>query len=132
MSSKVGLRNHYRCSVHAARLMVPRNHGLIVNVSSPGGIKYVLNVCYGVGKEALDRLSADMAVELRSKNVAVVSLWPGSVRTEEIMNAINNGVFDSKKETETHGVQMTAEQFLEFGESIEFPGKAVVALASDP
>ena len=32
------------------RLMMPRKDGLIINVSSPGGLKYTFNVCYGVGK----------------------------------------------------------------------------------
>ena len=32
------------------RLMMPRKDGLIVNVSSAGGLKYLFNVCYGVGK----------------------------------------------------------------------------------
>lgn len=47
----VGLRNYYVCSVYAARFMTRRNRGgLIVNVSSAGGLKYLFNVAYGVGK----------------------------------------------------------------------------------
>ena len=46
-------RNHYLCAVYAARLMVPRREGLIVNISSPGGLSYLFNVPYGVGKEAV-------------------------------------------------------------------------------
>ena len=30
--------------------MVPRKQGLIINISSPGGSKYLFNVAYGVGK----------------------------------------------------------------------------------
>lgn len=51
--NNVGLRNHYICSVYAARLMVPRKSGLIVNISSTGGFHYVFNVPFGVGKEAV-------------------------------------------------------------------------------
>ena len=47
------LRNHYVCSVYAAQLMVPRRQGLIVNISSMGGLKYAYNVAYGVGKAAV-------------------------------------------------------------------------------
>lgn len=101
--------------------MVAQGHGLIVTVSSMGGLKYVFNVAYGVGKAAVrgrrllvsfwhhkreaiirtclllisslvclclcfqcDRLAADMAVELKSRGVVSVSLWPGPVRTELI------------------------------------------------
>ena len=61
-------------------MMVERRRGLIVNVGSLGGLKwvsknaplwnfvfygrYVFNVAYGAGKEALARMSTDMAVEL--------------------------------------------------------------------
>lgn len=51
--NNVGLRNHYICSVYAARLMVPKKSGLIVNISSWGGLGYLLNMPYGVGKEAV-------------------------------------------------------------------------------
>jgi len=52
---KYRCRNHYMCSVHAAKLMTVRKSGLIVNISSPGGLKYLFNVPYGIGKEAVCR-----------------------------------------------------------------------------
>lgn len=30
--------------------MVPRKQGLIINISSFGGVRYILNAAYGVGK----------------------------------------------------------------------------------
>lgn len=51
--NNVGLRNHYFCSVYAARLMVKHRAGLIVNISSFGGLQYFFNVSYGVGKCAV-------------------------------------------------------------------------------
>lgn len=36
-------------------------------------------------------MSADMARELRPSGVAVVSLWPGTVKTELSVKLINNG-----------------------------------------
>lgn len=35
-----------------------------------------------------DRLAADMAVELKSRGVASVSLWPGAVQTELVSQLI--------------------------------------------
>ena len=64
--------------------MTANRTGLIVNVSSPGGLRYLFNVCYGIGKAAVDRMSADTAVELRKHGVACVSLWPGPVATEYV------------------------------------------------
>ena len=47
--------------------MVPRGRGLIVNISSSGAQEYAWHVAYGVGKAALDRLTADSAHELRAR-----------------------------------------------------------------
>lgn len=30
--------------------MVPRKQGLIINISSIGGVRYLFNVAYGIGK----------------------------------------------------------------------------------
>ncbi|KAK6045133.1 oxidoreductase, short chain dehydrogenase/reductase family protein [Cooperia oncophora] len=125
--NNVGLRNHYFCSVYASRMMVKNGSGLIVNISSIGGLRYFFNVPYGVGKQALDRMSADMALELKAswsnpKNVCVVSLWPGAVRTELITNLLNTAHAAASDER--------AQMFRE-GETTEYSGKAVVALASD-
>ena len=38
---------------HAARMMVPAKQGLIINVSSIGGLTYLFNVAYGIGKAAV-------------------------------------------------------------------------------
>ena len=108
----VGVRAAFVASQHAARLMVPCRHGLIVNVSQWAAQKHLGNVIYGVSKAATDKLTADMAVELRDHDVAVVSLYPGLVRTEAVLAA---GVFD-----------------LSNSESAEFIGRAVAALAGDP
>ena len=54
-------------------MMVERKDGLIVNVSSFGGLRYLFNVCYGIGKAAKDRMAADCAHELRKSNVTMIS-----------------------------------------------------------
>jgi len=131
--NNVGMRNHYYCSVFAARLMVPRRQGLILFVSSAGGLSYLFNVAYGVGKAASDRMAADMAMELKSHSIAVVSLWPGAVRTELITKLIgqDEGGFKGKPGMPMPSIDKM-KQIFEEGETIEFSGRAVVALASDP
>jgi dehydrogenase/reductase SDR family protein 1 len=69
-------------------MMVPRKSGLIVTVSSPGGLRYLFNVAYGVGKAACDRMAQDCGIELLKSNVTMISLWPGPVMTEAIAEAI--------------------------------------------
>jgi dehydrogenase/reductase SDR family protein 1 len=73
----VGLRSHYGASRLAVPFFLEQSSGLIINVSSAGARAYLFNVPHGVGKAALDRLTADMARELRECSVAVISLWPG-------------------------------------------------------
>jgi NAD(P)-dependent dehydrogenase (short-subunit alcohol dehydrogenase family) len=113
--ANVGMRSHYVASLLAARRLTQRPGGLIVNISSAGAAQYFFGVAYGVNKAALDRFTSDAAHELREHSTAVVSLWPSAVKTE------------TTRELEAGGVVNLAE-----GESPEFTGRAVVALASDP
>ena len=84
----IGLRAHYVASWHAAPLIFEAGPGAaIVNVSSPGGESYHFSSSYGAGKAGLDRLTADMAIELEPKGVAAITLYPGSVATEFILEA---------------------------------------------
>lgn len=87
--NNVGLRSHYISSVFAARMMAPRGGGIIFTISSWGGMSYLFGVTYGAGKVAKDRLAADMAVELKPDNIASISIWPGIVSTERIINLTN-------------------------------------------
>ncbi len=112
----VGTRGAYVASWHAARLMLPRKDGLIANISSSGAREYAWHVAYGVGKAAMDKLSADTAHELRKHGIAVVSLWPGLVLTERTSRAAK---------------QLASLDF-SGAESQRFTGRAVVALACDP
>ena len=80
----LGTRSAYVASAHAVPLMLDRGDGLIVNISARGAERYRYNVAYGVGKAALDRMTRDMADELRDRGVAVISLWPGTIRTEHM------------------------------------------------
>jgi dehydrogenase/reductase SDR family member 1 len=115
----VGTRSAYVASVYAARMMVEARSGLIVNISSSGAAEYAWHVAYGVGKCALDRLTADTAHELRAHGVAVVSLWPGFVRTERIDVGVATGALPANLDATT-------------AESPRFCGRAVCALATAP
>lgn len=109
---QAGVRAHYVTSMHAARAMVAQQRGLIVNISFWAAQKYIGNVAYGTAKAATDKLTADMAHELLEHKVAVISLYPGLVRTELVMEA-------------------AAFLDLSNSESPQFIGRAVAALAAD-
>lgn len=110
---QAGVRAHYHASQLAAPSMIARRCGLIVNISFWAAQKHIGNVAYGVSKAATDKMTADMAVELRPYGVTAVSLYPGLVRTEKVMEA-------------------SAWLDLSNSESPEFIGRAVAALAGDP
>ncbi|XP_004475136.1 dehydrogenase/reductase SDR family member 1 [Dasypus novemcinctus] len=124
--NNVGLRGHYLCSVYGARLMVPAGRGLIVVISSVGGLHYFFNVAYGVGKAACDRLAVDCAHELRRHGVSYVSLWPGLVQTELITDyvATENSSLDPQFKQ--------LKSLLSTAETTEVSGRCIVALATDP
>src|SRR5689334_14540362 len=81
-----GVRTIFTCSAAAARRMVPRRQGLIVNLSV-GHSRYLGNAIYGAVKAATDKLTADMAHELRPHGIAALALYPGLVRTEAVLEA---------------------------------------------
>ena len=68
--------------------MVPRGDGLICNISSGGGLTYLFNTAYGVGKAAQDRMAQDFNVELKGTGVKALAVWPGAVKTELITEHI--------------------------------------------
>jgi NAD(P)-dependent dehydrogenase (short-subunit alcohol dehydrogenase family) len=107
-----GVRAAYTSSAFAARMMIKKKSGLIVNISFWSAQVYMNNTAYGVSKAAVDRMTEYMAHELKKYNVTVVSLYPGLVRTESIMR--NAKHFDMSN-----------------SESPQFIGRVVAALAND-
>jgi NAD(P)-dependent dehydrogenase (short-subunit alcohol dehydrogenase family) len=93
--------------------MISQKRGLTINVSALAAHKTDSGVAYCVAKNADDKMAACMAHDLREHNIAVVSIYPGLVRTEAVLKA--------------------AQHFnLSNSESPEFQGRVVAALASDP
>ncbi len=104
----IGLRAHYVASWHAAPLLFAAGPGgFICNVSSPGGQSYHFSSSYGAGKAGLDRLTADMAIELEPKGIAAVTLYPGSVSTEFIQEWSGKRAMDLSTSQTTLGVGRT-------------------------
>jgi NAD(P)-dependent dehydrogenase (short-subunit alcohol dehydrogenase family) len=109
-----GVRAAFVCSAHAARMMTPRRRGLIVNISFWAAQRHLGNTIYGIAKAATDKMTSDMAVELKPFDVPVISLYPGLVRTELVLAAAESGAFD-----------------LSTSESPEFIGRVITALFHD-
>ena len=109
----IGVRAAFVASQFATRSMLERSRGLIVNISFWAAQKHLGNALYGMAKAATDKLTADMAVELGPRDINVVSLYPGLVRTEKVM--ANAEYLD-----------------LSNSESPRFVGRTVAALAAHP
>ena len=114
-----GFRSHYVASWYAARMMVPRREGLIVMISSPGARCYMHGPAYGAGKAGIDKMAADMAVDLRKHQVAALSLWAPLTLTERSQLAMREhpGKYDA---------------FMANAVGSEFIGRLLDALLRDP
>jgi len=105
-----GLRAAAYASRLAASAMIEAGRGLIVNITwvldRPHGHAY-----YEVVKNATNKLTEQMADDLRPYGVACVAVSPGFMRLERM--------------------SLTPEE-ASMAESAEFPGRAIAALAADP
>ena len=115
----VGLRSAYVASYFAAPLMVRAQRGLIAFTSSFGASCYMHGPAYGAQKVGVDKFAADMAVELAPHGVAAVSLWLGPQLTERTAAA-------ARSRPEQYA------EFLRQGETPQFNGRIIYALARDP
>ncbi|MFT6397326.1 MAG: dehydrogenase/reductase SDR family protein 1 [Bradymonadia bacterium] len=114
MMHRVGLRSHYVASTLAAPMMLGEG-GVIATISSFGARLFQLSTAYGVGKAGCDKMARDMAVELKPHDVVSVGICPGVVRTERILEKVDELPFD-----------------LAISESPEFTGRVIAALFADP
>ncbi|MCA1696820.1 MAG: SDR family NAD(P)-dependent oxidoreductase [Actinobacteria bacterium] len=105
-----GLRAAAFASTLAAPLMIEAGSGLIVNITwvldRPHG-----HAWYEVVKNATNKMTEQMADDLRPFGIACVAVSPGFMRLERM--------------------DLTPELAAK-AESAEFPGRAIAALASDP
>src|SRR5919198_4134400 len=105
-----GLRATAFASSLAAPMMIEAGSGLIVNITwvldRPHGHAF-----YEVVKNATNKLTEQLADDLRPHGIACVAVSPGFMRLERM--------------------DLTPERAAK-AESAEFPGRAIAALASDP
>jgi len=115
----VGLRSQYVASWYAARIMTMQKRGLIVFTSSYGSVCYMHGAAYGAQKAGVDKLAADMAVDLKDFGVGAVSIWMGMLATER-----SHAAAEAKPELYA--------ELLEGAETPEFTGRIIAALYNDP
>jgi NAD(P)-dependent dehydrogenase (short-subunit alcohol dehydrogenase family) len=114
-----GVRAHYSSSRLAARLMILNKSGLIINTTFYDRGKYFQPLSYFLAKNTINQMAYGMGLELREHNIAAIALSPGWMRTEAVLAVI------------APDGEPTPEEY-EQTESVEYIGRAVAALASDP
>jgi NAD(P)-dependent dehydrogenase (short-subunit alcohol dehydrogenase family) len=119
------LVSHIITAKHAARHMMRARRGLIVEVTESDIMMAGGNPITATVKLGLKAFALNIAAELRSFDVAAVSITPGFLRSETMLE--NFGVTEANWRD---GGQKDR-NFLE-SESPLFVGRAVAALAQDP
>ena len=78
----INLTGAFRCSQRAAKMMVERRWGRIVNISSISGIRAgVGRTAYGSAKAGVDALTRQFAVELGESGITANAVAPGPIET---------------------------------------------------
>ena len=107
---ETGLAAQYLTTRAVAPAMVSARKGLIVTISFDTGGGYLGDIVYDGAKAAMNRLSLAMGHELKPFGVTALTLSPGFVRTERVVDA-------------GQGAEAT--------ETPRYAGRAVAALAGD-
>lgn len=84
----VGVRSSYVATVFAVPLMLPQGKGLVVFTSASGSAHYAFGPAYGVPKAGVDKMAADMAVDLEGTGIGAVSLWMGPLLTQRVRDIV--------------------------------------------
>ena len=117
--------SHICTAKHAAPLMIKRRQGLIVEVTEGDTFSGGVSLLHYLVKSALKHLAFGMADELRKHKVTALSITPGFLRSESMLEHFKvteaNWRDGGKKDP----------NFLR-SETPLFVGRAVAALAADP
>jgi len=119
------LVSHIITAKYAAPYMIRQHRGLIVEVTENDVLSAGGNPVTQTVKLALKGLALNMAAELRPHGVAAVSITPGFLRSETMLERFSVG------EENWRDGGKSDKNFLE-SESPLFVGRAVAALAGDP
>jgi len=113
----VGLRCHFVATYYAAPLMIKKGKGLVVNISFFGDAR-MHDPAYYAAKAGLDKLADCFAADFKPFGVAAVSLWPGVVATERVVQIAEQ-------------LPSLKERLSEF-ETQDFSGLVIQGLYQDP
>lgn len=124
----LGVNTHLITSHHLLPLLINRPGGLLIEVTDGtadyNASRYRLSVFYDLAKVAVSRLAFSQGHELAPHQATAVSLSPGWLRSEMMLEAY--------KVTEDNWRDAPAPPGFAVSESPRYVGRAVAALAADP
>jgi NAD(P)-dependent dehydrogenase (short-subunit alcohol dehydrogenase family) len=118
------LKAHLVTSRFAAPLMVANRTGIIVEVTDGDALYYRTNLAYDLVKVAHIRMAFGMAEELAPHGVTALSLTPGFIRSEAMLE-----LFGVSEANWRDGIAQ--DPHFAFSETPLYLGRAVAALAAD-
>jgi len=125
-SQEQAVHTHIITSTYAAPIMVANRNGLIIEITDGNCMQY--NNCgifYSLNKTSAVLLAYFMSEELRPFDVTVLSLTPGYLRSEEMLDGF--GVTEANWKD-----ALIQDPGFATSETPFYIGRAVVALATDP
>jgi NAD(P)-dependent dehydrogenase (short-subunit alcohol dehydrogenase family) len=126
---RLGVETHAITSHFAIPLLIETPGGLVVEVTDGtdayNATHYRVSFFYDLAKAAVSRMAFALAHELRPHRATAVSLTPGWLRSEAMLEVY--GVTESNWRDATKGQPHFA-----ISETPAYVGRAVVALAQDP
>ena len=122
---ELAIRTHLVTSYYGVPLLAARGRGLVVEITDGTDYKYRGNLYYSLAKVSAVHLAEAQATELRPHGVAAVSVTPGFLRSEEMLDHF--GVTEA-----TWQEAIKKDQHFAQSETPYYVGRAVAALAGDP
>jgi len=99
-SMEINLKGVFHCTQIAARYMVDREYGKIVNISSNSGFGIAMrgDTCYAVSKAGVIQLTKSAAFELGRHNIYVNCVAPGATDTDMLRGGRSEEEYRKKLE----------------------------------
>ena len=119
------VNTHIITSRYAVPQLLAQGHGLIIEITDGNHRGYRGALFYDLVKNQVIRLAYALAMELKPKNVTVLALTPGFLRSEAMLE--NFGVTEANWQDACDKAKGFSES-----ETPCFVGRAVAALAADP
>lgn len=119
------VHTHMITSHYGVPMMVARRQGLVIEVTDGTDYRYRGNLFYSLAKVSTIHLAEAMAADLKPYGVTALSLTPGFLRSEAVLDhfGVSESNWRDAVAKDVHFAQ---------SETPFYIGKAVVALASDP